>query len=173
MTLRRGKLKRDFGAYAKMEAANIFLVPGLALWFGWPRLVAEIIAIGLAVAACAGLLLVGTIFWRAIDQRLKGGDTPAFDRAMAFADSAERPMAIVTVAASVAVAVAFVRHGATSAIIAAASLTLLAVLEYVNYYHRQLQVIDNLADFKRLFATRTFKRAHMARELAAYRSRRA
>jgi hypothetical protein len=38
----------------------------------------------------------------------------------------------------------------TPAVIAAGLLTLLAALEYMNYYHRQLQHFDNMADFKRL-----------------------
>jgi hypothetical protein len=48
-------------------------------------------------------------------------------------------------------------------------LTVLAMLEYINYYHRQLQHFDNAADLKRLLSGKGFKRSHMARELAAFR----
>jgi hypothetical protein len=36
----------------------------------------------------------------------------------------------------------------------------------------QLQHFDNGADFKRLIGGRGFRRAHLARDLAAYRGRR-
>jgi hypothetical protein len=172
MASRRGKLKRNFAAYAQMEAANVVLVPGLALWFGWPLSRPEYIAMVLAVIACAGLLVVGAVYWRAVDRRLKSGMFGGFDRTLGFAAAAQRPLAFISLAAAAAVLIAFVNGGATRAVIAAAVLALLAALEYVNYYHRQLQVFDNMADFRRLLATRQLKRAHLARELAAFRQRR-
>jgi hypothetical protein len=42
----------------------------------------------------------------------------------------------------------------------------LAVLEYVNYYHRQLQHFDNKADFRRMLAGKGFRQSWMARDLA-------
>jgi ferric-dicitrate binding protein FerR (iron transport regulator) len=62
-------------------------------------------------------------------------------------------------------------NGWSKGAIAAAGLSVLALLEYVNYYHRQLQVIDNKADFQRLLSTGRFKRARLARALATYRQR--
>ena len=44
----------------------------------------------------------------------------------------------------------------------------LAALEYVNYYHRQLQHFDNFADIKRLLTGRGFRRSQMARDLERY-----
>lgn len=165
-------MKRNFAAYAQMEAANVVLVPGLALWLGWPRTMFEVIAMFVSVIAVAGLLVVGAVFWRAIDRRLKLRDRQTFASAMAIADVAQRPMAIAVFGSGIAVVVAFVAEGATRSVIAAATLSLLAALEFVNYYHRQLQIFDNPADFKRLLATWQFKRAHLARELAAFRERR-
>ena len=49
--------------------------------------------------------------------------------------------------------------------------TILGVLEYVNYYHVQLQHFDNMADWRRLLAGRGFRPAHMARDLATWRRR--
>jgi len=165
------RLKRNFRAYAAMEGANVILVPGLALWLGWPRSATETAAITLSIVAAAGLLVVGTLFWRALDRRLKGRDNGSFERAMKFADAAQRPMAMFTGASVVGAIAAFASHGASRAAIAAGLLSFLALLEYVNYYHRQLQVFDNAADLRRLLATGRFKRARLARGLAAYRKR--
>ena len=51
--------------------------------------------------------------------------------------------------------------------------TALAALEYVNYYKFQVQHFDNWADFKRLMTGRGFRKAHMARDIAAGRATRA
>ena len=53
------KSLRNFRSYAAMEALNIVLVPGAALLLAPPGNWAEILAMGLAMAACAGFLLVG------------------------------------------------------------------------------------------------------------------
>jgi hypothetical protein len=49
-------------------------------------------------------------------------------------------------------------------------LALLAILEYVNYYRVQLQHFDHAADFKRLVTGRGFRRSHLAKAIAAYRT---
>jgi hypothetical protein len=51
--------------------------------------------------------------------------------------------------------------------IAATACAALAALEYVNYYHRQLQHFDSWADFKRLLAGKGFRKSWMARDLEA------
>ncbi|MEN9392769.1 MAG: hypothetical protein RLZZ104_1112, partial [Pseudomonadota bacterium] len=43
----------------------------------------------------------------------------------------------------------------------------LAVLEYINYYHRQLQHFDNGEDFQRLLAGKGFRKSWMARDIEA------
>ncbi len=45
----------------------------------------------------------------------------------------------------------------------------LATLEYVNYFHVQLQNFDHAADIKRLTNGGGLRRAHMAKDLAAFR----
>ena len=52
-----------------MEAANVLFVPGLALALGFPRDAIEAIAVGLAMIATAGFLVVGTAYWRGVDRR--------------------------------------------------------------------------------------------------------
>jgi hypothetical protein len=56
------KSLRSFRSYAAMEALNIVLAP--------PGNWAEILAMGFAMAACAGFLLVGAAYWVGLDQRL-------------------------------------------------------------------------------------------------------
>ena len=171
MSLGGGRLKRDFAAYSQLEAMNVMLVPGLAIWFGWPRTLVEALALISSIVATAGLLVVGTIYWRAVDRRLKARAPAGFADAMLFADQAERPMMLATIVATIMAVVAFTLVGLSRSVIVAGVMTLLAVLEYVNYYHRQLQVIDNAPDFRRLVVTGRLKKAHMARDLAAYRRR--
>jgi hypothetical protein len=60
-------------------------------------------------------------------------------------------------------------RGFTWPLAAAAVLNLLAVLEYANYYHRQIQHFDRWSDFKRLVTTRRLRRSHMSRALEAHR----
>jgi hypothetical protein len=42
---------------------------------------------------------------------------------------------------------------------------LLGLLEYVNYYHRQLQHFDNWSDFRRLFQGKGFRISQLARDI--------
>jgi hypothetical protein len=152
-----------------MEAANVVLLPAIALTLGFPRDLVEAVAIGTAILATAGFLVVGAAFWRGVDQRLRFSDGVSAEQALDLAERVEWPLLMATGAAVAATLTALLLNGWTPAVIAAALLTLLAALEYVNYYHRQLQHFDNLADLKRLFSGRGFKPSHMARSLAARR----
>ncbi len=152
-----------------MELANVFFVPGLALALGFPRDTIEALAIGLAIIASAGFLVVGTAYWRGVDRRLRFANHAFLGRALDLADKVERPLLGVSGGAIAATLVALVMNGWTRTVIAAALLTLLAALEYVNYYHRQLQHFDNRADFKRLMTGHGLRPSHMARDLASRR----
>jgi hypothetical protein len=154
-----------------MEAANVLFVPAFALWLGFPRHATEAVAIVLAIVAAAGFLIVGAAYWLAVDRRVRLGDGGVTARALALADRLEKPLLVVAGLALVATFAALGMHGWSRTVIAAACLSLLETLEYINYYHRQLQHFDNMADLKRLFAGRGMKPAHMGRELAAWRAR--
>ena len=160
---------RNLSRYWKVELANVFFVPGLALALGFPRGALEALAIGLAIVATAGFLVVGTVFWRGVDRRLRIGDRAFAKRALDLADCVEKPLLAVTGGAVVATMLALAMNGWSRAVIAAAVLALLAALEYVNYYHRQLQHFDNAADFTRLLTGQGGRPSHMARDLAARR----
>ncbi len=69
---------------------------------------------------------------------------------------------IVTVHALVVV-------GWSGAVVAAFICSGLATLEYVNYFHVQLQNFDHAADIKRLMNGGGLRQAHMAKDLAAFR----
>ena len=84
-------------------------------------------------------------------------------------DAAEKACVLLTAGAVVAAGVALLEHGFDAAAIATLVLTALAVLEYVNYYKIQLQHFDHAPDFKRVMQGRGFRKAHMARELEAWR----
>jgi hypothetical protein len=45
----------------------------------------------------------------------------------------------------------------------------LAILEYINYYHYQLQHFDHAADFARLLSGRGFRRSHLSKAIAAWK----
>jgi hypothetical protein len=152
-----------------MEALNSLLVPGGAFLLATPRAPLEIGAMAVASLATATFLLVGALYWRGIDLRLRTGERAGLARALSVADRLERPGVVLILLAAVASALAVWSEGWTRATIAACLLTLLAGLEYVNYYRRQVQHFDNWKDFRRLMTGRGFKPAHMARELAAFR----
>ena len=162
---------RNLAYYWKMEAANVLFVPAFALWLGFPRHAMEAVAIILAIIAAAGFLIVGAAYWRAVDRRVRMGDGGVTARALALAHRLEKPLLVVTGLALVATLAALAVYGWSRTVIAAACLSLLAALEYINYYHRQLQHFDNMADLKRLVAGRGMKPAHMGRELVGWRAR--
>lgn len=168
----REKLIRRLGPYWQMEAGNAVLVPGAAfgliLYFGgtigWPTV--------LAAVACAALLVVGALAWRMELANLQNKPqvarywTPILARL-------HGPMLLLTLAAC---GVAVWRLATWGDLwgpdaIAAAVLAALALLEYVNYYHVQLQHFDNAADFKRLLAGKGFRRAHLARAIDAWKAK--
>lgn len=157
--------------YWQMEAGNAVLVPVTAWVLIWSVGGAATAAFWVAVLACAALLVIGALYWRAVLRRIEGA-AGVFEYWLPRLAAAENFMlALVSLSAIVVVLeLTLSSRGLNAAIVAAAILTALAALEYVNYYKVQLQHFDNLADFKRLMAGRGFRKAHMARDIAAQRS---
>ena len=163
---------RDLRGYGRIEALNALLVPGLATYYGWSAdflggLVLAIANLGVVIG-----LVVGARYWLALAKRIGGNPVP-MSRALRFAHLAQSPMIAVVVAATIGVVVLVAQRGLSLSTGAALVVTILGVLEYVNYYHVQLQHFDNKADWRRLLAGRGFRRAHMARDLATWRRRQA
>jgi hypothetical protein len=171
--LSREKLIRRLGPYWQMELGNAVLVPGAAfgliLYFGasigWPTVLAALVS--------AALLVIGALAWRMELASLEGKPqlarywTPILARLQA-------PMLLLSLAACGAVIWRLTTWGDLWGpdAIAAAVLAALAALEYINYYHIQLQHFDNAADFKRLLSGRGFRRAHLARAIYAWKAKR-
>lgn len=159
------RVLRDFRAYGTLEGLNALLLPAIATYFGWPSDMAGAIVLALANIALIIGLTVGTLFWLAVAARIERNPFP-MKQALRVASIARSPMLIIVVAATAGVVALITIHGWSISNDVVALITLLAVLEYVNYYHVQLQHFDNAADLKRLFSGHGFRRSHLARELA-------
>jgi hypothetical protein len=172
MSATAGPVARRLRWYWQLEAANAVIVPlfavGLVLWAGGE----PTIALFAAAIACSTLLVIGALYWRAVLRQLERA-SGSFDYWLPRLAAVEHVSLLLVFAASITVALEFVllEGGWTAARLAAASLTALAALEYVNYYMVQLQHFDNWSDFKRLMTGRGFRKAHMARDIAAWRLR--
>jgi hypothetical protein len=171
MSVSDGSVARRLRWYWQMEAANVVLLPALAWFVVWNAGGTLTVALFVALLACSWLLLIGVLYWRAVLRRMEGAAT-AFEYWLPRLAAVEWLSAVFALAAAIATALEFVLGaGAWSAsLIAAAVLTMLAALEYVNYYKVQLQHFDHWADFKRLMTGRGFRKAHMARDIAAWRA---
>ncbi|MEM6494407.1 MAG: hypothetical protein AAF650_08510 [Pseudomonadota bacterium] len=159
-------LRRRLTSYWKLEVGNAALIPAIMVFLCWQN--AQPVGLGLALACvpmCC-LLVLGGLYWRAKLHQLEGrSDTLA--RALLLARKWRLALLGTTLLACVlAVASWFTDLAASEgerwAITAAA---ILAALEYVNYYHRQLQHFDNWPDFLRLITGRGFRVSQMAHDL--------
>lgn len=159
---------RDFARYGTIEAVNVVLVPAAALYLASPTDWIEAVVMAAGILSASALLIVGAVYWHALSRRLKG-DRALLQRWLIAADRAQRPLLILVVIAAAACAAIVAARGLTWPVVAALALTALAALEYVNYYHRQLQHFDNWSDFRRLLTTGRLRPAHSAKDLAAYR----
>ncbi len=161
-------LRKHLASYWKMEAGNVLAVP-LFVWFlVWQAGDRPDLAAGLAAAACSFLLVIGTAAWLLVLARMDGKPAQA-ERLLAFCARAELPALLLLGIAVLASGRAVVAQGWPPRTIAAVGLTVLAALEYVNYYHWQLQNFDSAIDFRRLLAGRGLRRAHMGRAVRAWR----
>jgi len=164
-------LRKHLSSYWKMEGGNVLAVP-LFVWFlVWNAGDTPDLAAVLSAVACSFLLVVGTAAWRMALARLDGEQALA-DRLVAVCARAELPSLGLLAAATAATLHAIASHGWPPRTIAAVGLCLLAWLEYVNYYHWQLQNFDSAIDFKRIMAGRGLRRAHMGRAVRAWRAAR-
>lgn len=165
---RKQALHQRLGPYWKIEMSCALLVPVIVLRSAMPRTVPEMIAVVLSLVAVALLLVIGGAYWLAVLKRAQG-TRELFATVMRVAHLAERPALALIASAWIASALALGASGWSRPVIAAFACSSLAVLEYVNYYRVQLQHFDRMADFKRLLTGRGFRKAHLARDLAAFR----
>ncbi|GAA5051075.1 hypothetical protein GCM10023208_10540 [Erythrobacter westpacificensis] len=167
----KSPVSKRLDGYWKLEVANAALIPAFVVamshiygegagWLTW-----------LALFPTAGLLLVGGLYWRGKLRALEGSER-ALDAALRLADKAQWPSLVLSLL-SVSLVLADLLIGLPGVTgtdrWAAGGSGILALLEYVNYYHRQLQHFDNASDFKRLLTGRGMRPAKMAVDLAAWR----
>ena len=167
----RTELRRHLTKYWKMEAGNVLLMPAMGCAMLWSGNVTPDSAAIAGMAACSLLLIIGAAAWR---MALAGveGDTALAEKLTAVCARAEWASLAVLLVATVMATASVVEGGWRPNSFAAAGFTLLGWLEYVNYYHVQLQNFDSIIDLKRLQAGRGLRRAHLGRAVRLWRAQR-
>lgn len=124
-----------------------------------------------AFLPASALLYVGGRYWLGVADRLDGHGPARWRSSLALADRAQRPLLAAAAALTIATVAAWAADWFSSgARIALTIATVSLVLEYVNYFHRQLQHFDHRPDFRRLMRGDGFRPAHLARDLARHRA---
>jgi arginine exporter protein ArgO len=169
---RRDKLLKRLNLYWKLEASNILLVPAMA--FGLVLFAKAQLSISMFITAAATsfLLWIGTIAWYIVFHELNNNPKPKQKWIPTLAKLQWPSLALVVVAIISVFCEAFKILPSTSSnasLIAASILAVLALLEYINYYHFQLQHFDHAPDFLRLISGRGFRKSHLAKQIAAFR----
>lgn len=165
----RSDLLARLEPYWKMEAGNAVALPlAMAMLskgqLGWVSLV--------PMSAMILLLVIGALYWRGKVRHLKG-EAQDWPRLLRLIAALQIPALMLTASGCAAALAGWLMPGqalGTADKIAATASATLALLEYVNYYHRQLQHFDNKADFRRMLAGKGFRPSWMARDLAAWRA---
>lgn len=151
-----------------MEAGNVLLLPAILMMVArWSPSWVSI----LSFIPMMGLLVIGAYYWRAKLKQLEDRSYP-FDKAMRLISLSQWPALLATV-----IAIGVVIYGWTRPDIftsawdqgVATFAVILAALEYVNYYHRQLQHFDHGPDFKRLLNGNGLRPSQMSKDLKTYR----
>lgn len=170
----KAKLQARLSGYWKMEVGNAVLVPAFLIYFSYllsqpPGWVSYVCFVPMIL-----LLLVGGFYWRGKYHQLKG-DTGPLEGALKFAHMCERPLLLMLIVQTGLLLMIWLPFGPTSyltdKVVASIALSL-AVLEHINYYHRQLQHFDNGADFQRFLSGKGFRPAQMAVDLKRRRAMR-
>lgn len=162
----RADLLARLEPYWKMEAGNALVLPALILLLSggalsWVSLV--------PMAGMVAMLVIGALYWRGKVRQLncEVQDWTGLLRRIALLQG---PVLVLTLAGCAAAAAGWILPDlarGTADRWSATGSAVMAVLEYVNYYHRQLQHFDNKADFRRMLAGKGFRPSWMARDLAA------
>lgn len=173
ISARHEKLLKRLKPYWMMEGANVVFIPFIA-WF-LITVVADgqiTIAVVAAMLATSFLLVVGTFAWKMVVDGLEGNSASEV-KWTPWLDLARWPAILLTILALIATAAeAFSTLPRFSAsLIGASLLCLLAILEFVNYYHVQLQHFDHAEDFQRLLSGKGFRKSHLSKSIRAYRQR--
>lgn len=159
-------LEKRLDGYWKMECANILLVPAAMIFFasgkvGWLSAVA-------LLPMCL-LLAIGTYYWWAKLRYLQQRE--ALRPRVSLLSRWEMPALVLTVVAVATTIAAWIWPALSTGLadrLVASSAATLAALEYVNYYHRQIQHFDHAADFRRLRDGRGFRKSQLRADLERF-----
>jgi hypothetical protein len=173
VSARRDKLLKRLKPYWMMEGANVVLVPFIAWFLITVFAKGQItIAVLAAMLATSFLLVVGTFAWKMVVDGLEG-NPKSEEQWTPWLDIARWPALILTILAvitTVAEAISTLPRVSAS-LVGASLLCLLAILEFVNYYHFQLQHFDHAEDFQRLLSGKGFRRSHLSKSIRTYRQK--
>ncbi|MEC7288732.1 MAG: hypothetical protein VXW22_01355 [Pseudomonadota bacterium] len=168
MPTHAAKLKQRLSGYWKLEAGNVVLMPVfLSMLTGWaPSWVSW-----LSFAPMIFLLAIGALYWRS---KLKQLESRTYDPepVLGVLSLCQVPALALTLLATGVVMYGWrepeMFNGWTDQGVATFA-AILSVLEYINYYHRQLQHFDHGPDFKRLVAGKGLRRSQLAKDLDTFR----
>ena len=167
-TKTRADLLKRLDPYWKMEAANVLLVPVFLLWLSQGRISVITVA---PMAATTLLLVIGALYWRGKVRQLRG-DGRNFTGLLRAIGVWQRPALVLTLLGCLTALGGWLVPDWSAGLAdrnIATGCAILAVLEYVNYYHRQLQHFDNREDFQRLLAGKGFRKSWLSRDLESLR----
>jgi len=154
------------GSYWRMEAGTAVMIPAVMILLSEGQLGPASYA---AMVPMVLLLAIGGAYWRTKYLRLT---EPRHDPLPLFRLLRRlRPFILALTIAALAYTILIwlkpdLSAGFNDRVTATVAATL-ALAEYINYYHRQLQHFDNMADFKRLLTGKGFRRSQMAVDLQA------
>ena len=161
---------RRLTTYWKIEAGNAVFIPALAVYLVLKSGGTISTALVLSGLACSFLLVIGTIVLRMMLRKARGEANATEDR-IPLLIWMRWPAIALCVAAAVAIGAEWINGSPelSAQFVVPAVLLLLAVLEYINYYHIQLQHFDHARDWQRLVSGRGFRRSHLAREIERWK----
>jgi hypothetical protein len=169
MNANSGPIRR-LTTYWKIEAGNAVFIPAIAIYLVLRSGGTISAALALSCLACSFLLVIGTVVLRMMLGKARG-EADATQARIPLLLWLRWPALALCAAAAVALGMECLDPGPqlSAQFLAPALLLLLAVLEYVNYYHVQLQHFDHAADWRRLMSGRGFRPSHLAREIDRWR----
>jgi hypothetical protein len=158
------KLIKRLTGYWRLEAGNMVLIPAFVYYFTKAQLSTWT---AVSMFAVALLLGVGAMYWRAKLHQLQGKGE-GFEMTMVLIKRMQTPTLILTLLSLAYCGLLWLRPEMSRGRpdqIAISAMAALAALEYINYYHRQLNYFDNIADLKRVFTGKGFQPSQMRRDL--------
>lgn len=167
----RDRIRERLRWYGPVEMLNAALVPAvMAVWCVYEEQAIGWLLLLTCIPMCL-LLLLGGQYWRVKLQQLEGNSQP-MQRFLPLADRSRPVLLVLCVVAAAAAVLGWLDIGFGQSLgerIAASIAATLAALEYVNYYHRQLQHFDHAPDFRRLLTGQGFRPSQMAVDLARWK----